>query len=114
MNEYSNVTLWIVITVAFIAGYAIVSFCIKKFSNATEQIPENSRILSEEEKHAQVLGFQGPVTVYDVKRAYHKLLSKYHPDKVNHLGDEFKQIAEQKTREIVAAYEYFRRKYNIT
>ena len=53
------------------------------------------------------------VTAADVKRAYRELLAKYHPDKVNHLGDEFKSIAEVKTREILEAYEYFQKKYDI-
>jgi DNA-directed RNA polymerase subunit RPC12/RpoP len=69
--------------------------------------------LGEDQKHAKALGLRGRVKTSDVKRAYRELLAKYHPDKVSHLGDEFKQIAEQKTREVLAAYEYFRRKYNI-
>jgi len=69
---------------------------------------------SEEYRHELVLGLKGKVNSSDVKKAYRDLLAKYHPDKVNHLGDEFKHIADKKTREIIAAYEYFRKKYNIT
>ncbi len=40
----------------------------------------------------------------DVTSAYRALISKYHPDKVSGLGDEFQQIAERKSREINNAY----------
>ena len=34
-----------------------------------------------------------------------KIVSKYHPDKVEHLGDEFKVIAEKRFKEIQQAYQ---------
>jgi DnaJ-domain-containing protein 1 len=33
-----------------------------------------------------------------------KLIAKYHPDKLSHLGDEFQDMAKEKTRVIIAAY----------
>jgi len=65
-----------------------------------------------EEEYASILGLRRPVTPSDVKRQYRELLAKYHPDKVNHLGVEFQKIAEEKTRAIIEAYNYFRAKYN--
>ncbi len=41
----------------------------------------------------------------EIKTAYKKLAGKYHPDKVVHLGEEFKALAEKRFREIQAAYE---------
>jgi len=32
-------------------------------------------------------------------------MNKYHPDKVSHLGEEFQQIAKEKSQEINRAYE---------
>ena len=66
-----------------------------------------------EERYARVLGLSPTATATEVKRAYRKLLSKYHPDKVVHLGPEFKGIAEEKTREILEAYEYFCKKHHL-
>jgi DnaJ like chaperone protein len=40
----------------------------------------------------------------DIKRAYRKLAGKYHPDKVEHLGDEFKVLAEKRFKEVQQAY----------
>jgi hypothetical protein len=152
-----------VVAVAFIAGYTIVSFIVKKMKSqqytATpgegqarqsqqeeaksegttagsarsdtnhgggrqeqqerwerEQARQSSETWasqSEEQRYARVLGLEASVTAADVKQAYRILLSKYHPDKVSHLGDEFKRIAEVKTREILEAYDYFRKKYGI-
>jgi DnaJ-domain-containing protein 1 len=40
----------------------------------------------------------------EIKNAYRKLVNKYHPDKVFHLGDEFKELAEKRFKEIEEAY----------
>ena len=41
----------------------------------------------------------------EIKTAYRKLASQYHPDKVAHLGKEFQELAEQKFKEIQEAYQ---------
>ena len=41
----------------------------------------------------------------DIKQAYRKLAGKYHPDRVEHLGDEFKVLAEKRFKEIQQAYQ---------
>ncbi|MEJ5364822.1 MAG: DnaJ domain-containing protein [Desulfosoma sp.] len=40
-----------------------------------------------------------------IKKAYHRMAAKYHPDKVSHLGEEFQQLAKEKFQEIQWAYE---------
>jgi DnaJ like chaperone protein len=40
----------------------------------------------------------------EIKKAYKQLANKYHPDKVLHLGDEFRELAEQRFKEIEEAY----------
>jgi DnaJ-domain-containing protein 1 len=61
--------------------------------------------------YGKVLGLVGKVTMSDVKKKYRELVSQYHPDKVNHLGDKLKKVAEQEMKEINEAYEYFKRMY---
>jgi hypothetical protein len=39
-----------------------------------------------------------------LKTNYHKMLSEYHPDKVNNLGIELRSLAEEKTKEITTNY----------
>ena len=40
----------------------------------------------------------------EIKKAYRQLANKYHPDKVLHLGDEFRELAEKRFKEIEKAY----------
>lgn len=40
----------------------------------------------------------------EIKKAYRQLANKYHPDKVLHLGEEFRKLAEKRFKEIEEAY----------
>jgi len=51
-----------------------------------------------------VLGVSSNASSEEIKKAYRQLVSKYHPDKVGHLGDEFKELAEKRFKEIQSAY----------
>jgi hypothetical protein len=53
----------------------------------------------------KVLGVHRGASIDEIKAAYRELAAKYHPDKVNHLGDEFKVMAEKKFKEIQEAYQ---------
>jgi len=44
-----------------------------------------------------------------IKQAFRQLAGKYHPDKVEYLGDEFKALAEKRFKEIQRAYEELKR-----
>lgn len=58
-----------------------------------------------------VLGLEPGADFEAVKKAYRKLSMQYHPDKVAHLGEEFKAVAEEKMKEINAAYSHFKQRY---
>lgn len=53
----------------------------------------------------EVLGLARDASDDDIKHAYRELAKKYHPDKVSHLGEEFKALAHNKFKEIQAAYQ---------
>jgi len=53
----------------------------------------------------EILEVSGNATQDEIKTAYKKLAGKYHPDKVEHLGDEFKALAEEKFKQIQEAYQ---------
>jgi hypothetical protein len=57
-----------------------------------------------------VLGVPRGASQDEIRRAYRKLVVKYHPDKVEHLGDEFKVLAEKKFKQIQEAYQELVRK----
>jgi DnaJ like chaperone protein len=65
-----------------------------------------------EEQYYAVLGLEIGADFAEIKKAYRKLSMQYHPDKVGHLGEEFKKIAEEKMKEINVAYGYFEKKFS--
>jgi DnaJ like chaperone protein len=55
-----------------------------------------------------ILGVEPGASEEDIKKAYRKLANKYHPDKVSHMGEEFRELAEKKFKEIQEAYQYLK------
>ncbi|MCD6091735.1 MAG: molecular chaperone DjiA [Bacteroidales bacterium] len=49
----------------------------------------------------------------EVKKAYHKMAIKYHPDKVSHLGEEVRNAAEDKFQKLNAAYDEIKKRRGI-
>jgi uncharacterized membrane protein YkvA (DUF1232 family) len=53
----------------------------------------------------KILEIRRSASQEDIKKAYRQLAGKYHPDKVEHLGDEFKTLAEKRFKNIQQAYQ---------
>ncbi|MGB1307402.1 MAG: DnaJ domain-containing protein [Oceanihabitans sp.] len=53
----------------------------------------------------KILEITKSATVAEIKKAYRKMAKKYHPDKVEHLGEEHKKGAEDKFKQVQKAYE---------
>jgi DnaJ like chaperone protein len=75
------------------------------------QRQEATSASQQEEQYYAVLGLEKGADFAEIKKAYRKLSMQYHPDKVGHLGEEFKKIAEEKMKEINVAYGYFEKKF---
>ena len=75
------------------------------------QRQEATSASQQEEQYYAVLGLEKDADFTEIKKAYRKLSMQYHPDKVGHLGEEFKKIAEEKMKEINVAYGYFDKKF---
>ena len=86
------------------------------FRNTTSEhsfFPSSS---SEEQKrnyYGNLMGLTGTMTKQQIRLRYLGLVSQYHPDKVQHLGPELRELAETKTKEINAAYDWLKSKYHI-
>ena len=53
----------------------------------------------------EVLGIERNASSDEIKKAYRLLVNQYHPDRVVHLGEEFRVLAEEKFKEIQQAYQ---------
>lgn len=53
----------------------------------------------------KILEITKSATNDEIKKAYRKMAKKYHPDKVEHLGEEHKNGAEDKFKQVQKAYE---------
>ena len=53
----------------------------------------------------EVLGVDRGADLAEIRRRYREKLLQYHPDRVQHLGAEFQEMAERKTREITEAFQ---------
>jgi len=61
---------------------------------------------NKEAHYLNVLGLSPGATKDEIRMEYKRLVMKFHPDRVHHLGDEFVWEAEKKMKEINQAYEY--------
>jgi len=61
----------------------------------------------------KILEIEKTVTDEEVKKAYRKMATKYHPDKVSYLGKDFQRIAKEKFQKVNEAYEQIKKERNI-
>ena len=62
----------------------------------------------------KILEIERAATDDDVKKAYRKMAMKYHPDKVSHLGDNFRKAADDKFKKVNAAYTKIKKERNFS
>jgi len=75
----------------------------------------NFELATDEEKviyYCKIIGIEGPVTKYILRKKYLEIVSKFHPDKFQNYGDETLRMAEKKTKEINIAYEWLSEKFS--
>ncbi len=58
----------------------------------------------------RILGIEQGASQEEVKHAFRLLAGKYHPDKLGHLGEEFRALAEKRFKEIQKAYDELKSK----
>ena len=61
----------------------------------------------------KILGLNQQATDSEIKLAYRNLATKFHPDKVAHLGEEFTKVAEEKFKAINDAYQKIKKERNL-
>lgn len=58
----------------------------------------------------KILEITPDATDSEVKKAYHKMAIKYHPDKVSHLGEDMHKAAEEKFQQLNSAYDEIKKR----
>jgi len=115
----SSNEIWVVIVLGLV-GYWVTAALIKFFKKESDWTSKQAQEAYEDQNanHHQpnreddsiqawyeVLGVSSDASIEEIKVAYKKKVSMYHPDKVSNMGPEFNVIAERKTKAINAAYD---------
>ena len=61
----------------------------------------------------KILEIQPSATDEEVRKAYRRMAMKYHPDKVSHLGEEFRKTADEKFKNVNEAYKKIKKERNM-
>lgn len=95
-------TLLEAVTIVFglFAGYWVVSRLLFRSSPKVEAPSPQSGGAT----WPQVLNVDPAASIEEIHAAYGQLISQYHPDKVEQLGPEIKNLAARRAQEITAAY----------
>ena len=81
-------------------------------SQRHQQRHRKRRALSPEDEDAlAVLGLEHHADFAAIKKRYRRMVMQYHPDRVSHLGEEFKKVAEEKMKAINAAYSHLEKRF---
>ena len=89
-----------VIVFGLIGGYWVVSKLFFKSPSARDLVEAGAG----QPSWSVVLGVPSTASAIEIRDAYQQLISKYHPDKVEQLGQESKDLAVRKSQDITAAY----------
>jgi DnaJ like chaperone protein len=69
--------------------------------------------VSQTDASYKILEVEPTVSDEEVKKAYRRMAMKYHPDKVSHLGEDFKNVANEKFKKVQAAYDQIKKERGI-
>ncbi len=84
----------------------------KDTDKETESFEKKRDEISSLKQAADILGIDESAAPMQIKAAYLKKIKEYHPDKVETLGGELKQLAAKKTLQINSAYQFLRKAKN--
>ncbi|MFO7669666.1 MAG: TerB family tellurite resistance protein [Bacteroidales bacterium] len=85
------------------------------FMNITDSDFQSIRamFMSETDSAYKILETDSKASDEEVKKAFRNMAMKYHPDKVGHLGEDFKKVANEKFRKVQEAYDKIRKERGI-
>jgi DnaJ like chaperone protein len=69
--------------------------------------------IPETDSSYKILEIERSATDEEVKKAFRRMAMKYHPDRVSHLGEEFKKTADEKIKSVNEAYDKIKKERNL-
>ena len=93
------IRLFVIILVAW-----IVFDLFRKFRRGFRAL-KNAKIKMDVGDPYKNLNVSKRASLHEIKQAYKKALSEYHPDKVANLGDEIKRVSKMQTDLIIQSYQ---------
>jgi DnaJ like chaperone protein len=73
--------------------------------NQNDRISIKSMFIPDTDSYYKILEIEPSANDDEVKKAYRNMAMKYHPDRVNYLGNDFKVAANEKFQKVNEAYE---------
>ena len=80
---------------------------------SSDYVSIKNMFVPETDSSYKILEIEQTATDEEVKKAYRRMAMKYHPDKVSHLGEEFRKSAEDKFKKVNEAYNRIKKERNI-
>jgi DnaJ like chaperone protein len=81
--------------------------------SSSDYVSIKNMFVPETDSAYKILEIEPTATNDEVKKAYRRMAMKYHPDKVSHLGEEFKKAADEKFKKVNEAYKKIKKERNI-
>jgi DnaJ like chaperone protein len=81
--------------------------------SSSDYLSIRNMFIPETDSAYKILEVEPSVSNDELKKAYRKMALKYHPDKVSHLGEDFRKTADEKFKKVNEAYEKIKKERNI-
>jgi DnaJ like chaperone protein len=81
--------------------------------SSTDYLSIRNMFIPETDSAYKILEIDQSVSNDEVKKAFRQMAMKYHPDRVSHLGEDFRKTADEKFKKVNEAYEKIKKERNM-